>query len=163
MSAVALITGIASERIAGGALSQFLRFFCYIVWLIGLGAVGAIAFISVNALSLQSDVTFDITNRRLLAIRIVLGSLFGVVLSIPFGFSSFVEFCTSILKPSQAASAQIALSSQDAKSITVGAILLLMPFILGFSTSLVILILNRLVESVAVFFGERRKAEASGQ
>jgi hypothetical protein len=103
-----------------------------------------------NALSIQTDATFDLTNHSLLAVRIVLGSLFGVVLSIPFGFDSFVTFCETIGRGA-------AQGGQNAwVSYGIQATLLLLPFILGFSTSLVILILNRLVESIGVFFGQGR-------
>jgi hypothetical protein len=68
----------------------------YFVWTARLGALGSIGFLSMNALSIQTDATFDLTNHSLLAVRIVLGSLFGVVLSILFGFDSFVTFCETI-------------------------------------------------------------------
>jgi hypothetical protein len=123
-----------------------------------LGAIGAIAFISMNALSIQSDATFDMTNRRLLAVRIVLGSLFGVVLSIPFGFESFLNFRVSI-------SGAVNVDSVEKISplFSLQAALLLLPFLLGFSTSLVILVLNRFVESIAVFFGERRTFDSTSR
>jgi hypothetical protein len=107
-----------------------------------------------NALSIQSDVTFDLTNHSLLAVRILLGSLFGIVLSIPFGFESFVRFCESITRQGPDISA-----ANGVAGISLQAVLLVLPFILGFSTSLVILVLNRLVESIAVFFGERRGSD----
>jgi hypothetical protein len=122
----------------------------YFVWTAFLGGLGSIGFLSMNALSIQTDATFDLTNHSLLAVRIVLGSLFGVVLSIPFGFDSFVTFCQTI-------GSGAAQGGQNTwVSYGVQATLLLMPFILGFSTSLVILILNRFVESIGVFFGQGR-------
>jgi hypothetical protein len=119
-----------------------------------LGAIGAIAFISMNALSIQNDVTFELTNWSLLAVRIVLGSLFGAVLSIPFGFESFVNFVETITRAVPALG-----SANSIVGISLQSALLLLPFILGFSTSLVILVLNRFVESLAVFFGERRGSD----
>jgi hypothetical protein len=41
------------------------------------------------------------------------------------------------------------------------AALLLLPFVLGFSTSLVILVLSKFVESITVFFGGGRGADGS--
>jgi hypothetical protein len=120
---------------------------CYCFWTACLGANGAIAFLSMNALSIQTDVTFDLTNNSLLAVRIALGALLGVVLSIPFGFYGFITFCESIARGIAAPSA--------ANFGLGGALPLLLPFILGFSTSLVILVLNRFVESITVFFGGR--------
>jgi hypothetical protein len=142
---------------------RFKIFIFYLFWLLGLGAVGAIAFVGVNAISIQSDVTFDITNRRLLAMRIVLGALFGAMLTLPWGFDSFILFCKSIAKATDesnnARAATTSITTEESKALTFGAVMLLLPFILGFSTSLVILILNRLVEGVGIFFGERRRPE----
>jgi len=128
-----------------------LVFIFYFLWTMCLGAVGAIAFISMNALSIQNDVTFELTNWSLLAVRIVLGSLFAAVLSIPFGFESFVSFAESITRGVPGAANGIVGTSLQAA-------LLLLPFILGFSTSLVILVLNRFIESISVFFGEHPRS-----
>src|SRR5262249_27919796 len=58
----------------------------YVAWSAALGAIGAISFIGMNALAVQNDATFDLTNAKLIALRIGLGALFGVVLTLPFGF-----------------------------------------------------------------------------
>jgi hypothetical protein len=123
----------------------------YLVWLMSLGAIGAIAFIGMNALSVQEDITFDLTNRRLIIMRIALGALFGLVLTLPFGFQEFLDFCKAIVGNSAPAGG-------SAPAVTVQATMLVLPFILGFSTSLVILILNRFVDAVQGFFG--RKSDA---
>jgi hypothetical protein len=120
---------------------------CYFFWAALLGAIGAIAFLSMNTLSIQKDITFDLTNKSLLAVRIVLGSLFGFFLSMPFGFYSFVTFWDSIAH---------ATPTPGAANFSFESALLLLPFVLGFSTSLVILVLNKFVESITVFFGGRR-------
>ena len=91
--------------------------------------------------------------KSLLAVRIVLGSLFGFFLSMPFGFYSFVTFWASVARGTPAPSAA---------SFSFEAALLLLPFVLGFSTSLVILVLSKLVESISVFFGARRGSDGSG-
>lgn len=131
---------------------NLLLFGCYFFWTALLGALGAIAFLSMNALSIEENVTFDLRNRSLLAVRIVLGSLFGVVLSIPFGFYSFIAFWESIARGTPAL---------GPANFIQEATLLLLPFVLGFSTSLVILVLNKFVESVTVFFGGRRGPDGS--
>ena len=106
--------------------------------------MGSLAFIGMNALSVQRDISFDLTNMRLNYLRIILGALFGLVLTLPFGYTGFLEFCNDIAVG----------STQVTKpEITIAALILLLPFILGFSTSLVILILNRFVDSVQSFFG----------
>jgi hypothetical protein len=113
-------------------------------WLASMGAIGAIAFIGMNALSVQEDITFDLTNSRLMTLRIVLGALFGLILTLPFGFTDFVQFCGNIADGTLVA---------DDKA-TKQAIFLLLPFVLGFSTPLVILVLNRSVEAIQSFFGK---------
>lgn len=118
----------------------------YLAWLMCLGALGSVAYIGMNALSVQEDITFDLTNRRLMLLRITLGALFGLVLTLPFGFAQFIEFIRFILNgPPE--------GGVDAGKLTVQAVLLLLPFILGFSTSLVIMALNRLMDAVQAFFG----------
>jgi hypothetical protein len=122
----------------------------YLVWLMSLGAIGSIAFIGMNALSVQEDATFDLTNSRLMALRISLGALFALVLTLPTdGFNSFVTFCSQILHPGETPAS----SSAGQLGLSISALLLLLPFILGFSTSLVILVLNQLLEGVQSFFG----------
>jgi hypothetical protein len=118
----------------------------YLIWLMSLGAIGAVAFIGMNALSVQQDITFDLTNQRLMLLRITLGALFGLVLTLPFGFTGFKDF-TAVLSGNNP-------TGSDPQKITTQALLLLFPFILGFSTSLVIMVLNRLVDAVQAFFGK---------
>jgi hypothetical protein len=95
---------------------------CYFLWTALLGAIGAIAFLSMNTLSIQKDITFDLTNKSLLAVRIVLGALFGFFLSMPFGFYSFVTFWESIAHGTPA---------PGAPNFSFEAALLLVPFVLG--------------------------------
>jgi hypothetical protein len=116
----------------------------YLIWLM---AIGAIAFIGMNALSVQDDITFDLTNRRLIVMRIVLGALFGLVLTLPFGLHGFLDFCRAVVDGKGDT------NPAEAPAVTAQAAMLVMPFIFGFSTSLVILILNRFVDAVQGFFG----------
>jgi hypothetical protein len=115
--------------------------FNFLVWAASLGAVGSIAFIGMNALAVQDDATFDLTNEKLIVLRIVLGALFAVVLTLPFGYGHFLEFLRDLSKP---------VSTPDSLS---RASMLLLPFVLGFSTTVVIMILNRFVEAIQSFFG----------
>jgi hypothetical protein len=117
----------------------------YMVWMASLGSLGSIAFIGMNALSVQDDATFDLTNSKLISLRIALGALFAVVLSLPFGFRTYVEFCLGLRTGGTEVSSGVAMQ----------AVLLLLPFILGFSTPLVIMILNQFVEAVQSFFGKK--------
>jgi hypothetical protein len=124
----------------------------YLVWLVSLGAIGSVAFIGMNALSVQQDVTFDLSNRRLLMLRIILGSLFGLVLTLPFGYEAFKDFIAAVVsnKPIDPKSG----------SISTPAMLLLLPFVFGFSTSVVIMVLNRFVDGLQAFFGKPTNADA---
>jgi hypothetical protein len=118
----------------------------FLIWLASLGAIGSVAFIAMNALSIQDDITFEITNMRLITIRISVGVLFAVLLSVPLVDFGFVSFCRELWKPS-------VFHVSDSKVITQQAALLLLPFVLGFSTSLVILIMSRMVDAIEVLFG----------
>jgi hypothetical protein len=132
----------------------------YLVWLTSLGALGSVAFIGMNALSVQQDVTFDLNNPRLMMLRIVLGALFGLVLTLPFGFQGFMVFIAGIVHGSGGSPTLPAeLAASPKISITTQAMLLLLPFVLGFSTSLVITVLNRLVDAIQAFFGRTGTSE----
>jgi hypothetical protein len=124
----------------------------YIIWLLSLGAIGSTAFIGMNALSVQEDATFDLTNERLMCLRIALGALFALVLSLPFGFPDFVSYCWKLISNSR--------TTASGADFSMRAIMLLLPFVLGFSTSLVIMILNRFVDAVQTFFGKAPVAPA---
>lgn len=145
-------TGLWKLKSIGASTLPF-----YLVWLMSLGAIGSVAFIGMNALSVQEDITFDLSNRRLMFLRIALGALFGLVLTLPFGFQGFMEFIAGI---SGRVIQRDGASSQPI-SVTAQALLLLLPFVLGFSTSLVIMILNRLVDAVQAFFGRTSTGERS--
>lgn len=134
----------------------------YILWLSSLGAIGSASFIGMNALSVQDDATFDLTNTRLLLLRIALGSIFGLVLTLPFGFHSFVQFIGFLLNgginllndgiSTEKASAPV---QPEAVNMVQQSALLLLPFVFGFSTSLVIMVLNQFVEAVQTLFGKK--------
>lgn len=132
----------------------------YLVWLMSLGAIGAVAFVGMNALAVQQDATFDLGNRRLMILRIVLGALFGLVLTLPFGFRGFMDFVGSLagVTPDKTPAGGTPVAAATS-AVTTQAMLLLLPFVLGFSTSLVIMILNRLIDSVQAFFGRPQDSE----
>ncbi|SHN73495.1 hypothetical protein SAMN05444170_2493 [Bradyrhizobium erythrophlei] len=130
---------------------DYVLFLVYLVWIASLGAIGASASIGMNALSIQDDITFDLTNIRLMSLRIALGALFGVVLTLPFGYPQFLEFLKAVWKPT-------VFYDPNLSVVTKQSVILLLPFILGFSTSLVMLILSQLVEAAQVFLGRRPRA-----
>ncbi|MCQ1573475.1 hypothetical protein NFO65_22370 [Neorhizobium galegae] len=130
----------------------------FLFWTGSLGSLGAIASIGMNALSVQSDITFDITNAGLLALRVIIGALFALVLLLPFGYNGLFDFFYSIsflvFKEPNATD-----SSQTSLDLIGQGVLLLAPFVLGFSTSTVILILNQLTDAVQSLFGHGRRQE----
>lgn len=117
----------------------------FLGWIVTVGALGAIAFVLVNALGIQVDPTVDVTDKDSTMFRVLLGALFSVILTLPFGFPIFQRFITQVTSPSS--------NAIEPKE----AVMLLMPFLFGFSTSLVLTVLNRLVESVQTFFGVSTK------
>ncbi|QHO77835.1 hypothetical protein ACH79_39770 [Bradyrhizobium sp. CCBAU 051011] len=146
-----IMVGAVASLFATSFIDERWHLYCYIAWLMALGALGSIAYISMNALSLQKDITFDIGNKRLLVIRILLGAMFGLILALPFGFGNFESFIRTLRNntPSDAAT--------DAKT----AATLLMPFVFGFSTTLVLTIINRLVDAIGVIFGKPPTSQSS--
>jgi hypothetical protein len=152
---VAVMVAVAGSG-HGPAILMFL-FLTFLVWVATLGAIGSIAFIGMNALAVQEDVTFDITNKKLIFLRLVLGALFAVVLTLPFGFEPFIVFIGKLATTSDMGHPD----SETASALVSKSILLLLPFILGFSTTVVIMILNRFVEAIQTFFGARSTSSSA--
>jgi hypothetical protein len=113
---------------------------CFTLWSATTGALGSTAFLYVNALSIQVDPKVDLTSRTLVTMRLILGALFAVILSVPFGYESFYKFGHNFLMSNQS------MEMRDS-------LLLILPFTLGFSTPLALSILGRLIQSVRTFFG----------
>ncbi|WP_305987465.1 hypothetical protein [Roseibium sp. MMSF_3544] len=132
-----------------GVNGAFMVFF-FLLWLMSLGAIGSAAFIGFNAISVSSDITFDISDSRFIVQRIVLGALFALFFTLPFGFHEFLSFAKSL---STAALNRATVPTQSELAFTNQSLLLIMPFVLGYSTSLVILILNRMISSASTLFG----------
>jgi len=146
MALVALVAAAGLSLLIEARESRLLGLFLvFLFWVAALGAIGSIAFIGMNALAVQEDATFDLLNKKLVWLRVVLGALFAVVLTLPFGFRPFVAFIQELFSEAGVPSSELVPKS----------VLLLLPFILGFSTSLVIMILNQFVEAVQSFFGRR--------
>jgi hypothetical protein len=121
---------------------------CFIIWSATTGALGSTAFLYVNALSIQVDPKVDLTSRTLVTMRLILGALFAVVLTVPFGFAGFYKFGHDFLIPNQS------IEFKDS-------VLLLLPFMLGFSTPLALSILGRFIQSVRTFFGLGEQSDDS--
>jgi hypothetical protein len=145
-----VLASLVSAALFVPPAQKHLLFVASLTWVAALGGIGAIAFIGMNALAIQDDATFDITNRKLIGLRVMLGALFAVVLTLPFGFKSFVHFIQQLQEENGAS-----ILDSNAPSIAAESLLLLLPFVLGFSTTLVIMVLNQFVEAVQSFFGKK--------
>jgi hypothetical protein len=121
------------------------RFVAFPVWTLSLGGLGAIGFLAVNSLAIQDDATFDISNAGLVGMRIVLGALFGCIVSLPFCFAYFRDFTDWVIKGGDIAGGR--------------GVLLLVPFLLGFSTTLVMAVLNRMIAGIEAMFGIERSPQ----
>ena len=78
------------EKAIGESAAKLGVFIAFLMWAAALGAIGSIAFIGMNALAVQEDATFDILNKKLIGLRVVLGALFAGVLTLSFGFDPFL-------------------------------------------------------------------------
>jgi hypothetical protein len=137
-------------RIHGVAVNTGVQIFIfYCLWLMTMGALGSIAFMGMNALSVQEDITFDLSNRHMIRLRIIVGAMLALTISVWFGFNGFYAFCNAVstFDPNTPNTAQTQIN------FSTGAAMLSLPFVLGYSTSLVILILNRFVVGAQSFFG----------
>jgi hypothetical protein len=135
----------------------------FLIWLISMGCIGSIASIGMNAIKAQNDLTFDISDRRSTTLRIVLGGLFALVLTLPFGSDCFIDFSYFI-------GTGMTLKHSDGgveENLDTWVLMLIAPFLVGFSTSLVIVILDRLMVCAKMLFGQgpsvARELEPTGR
>ncbi len=137
-------------------IQQIWRFAAFMLWLIALGCLGSIAFLYVNVLSIETDKSVDVTSPAFLSMRIILGALFGLVIGLPIGYPYFVNFCLQIHDVASASSGA-AVTSVASRIEWSNGVALLLPFLLGFSTPLVLNVLNRCVDGVQTVFGMQPK------
>ena len=119
-------------------------------WLISQGGLGACAFLGTSVifkasqdkeLSERSDSreNIDVTDPNSLSIRVLLGTLFAVLLGLPFAVASLNGLSNVYWKGGPPTEA----------TLTV----IFIPFVAGFSTNLVLVILRKSVAAIEVFFG----------
>lgn len=119
-----------------------------IVWTVAQGGLGACAFLGTRIATKRPDKmladTFsdvsDVTDESILRIRVILGCLFGSLIGVPIGSIAFDKMESAIYDN------RVTLSPSDFA-------LIILPFMVGFSTNLVLAILERVIESVRTFFG----------
>ena len=122
-----------------------------IVWTVAQGGLGACAFLGTKVatkhlekaqLDTLGDVA-DVTDKSILKIRIILGCLFGSLIGIPFATVA-LDKIGDVFYPVAGAKATLSVSDFG---------LVILPFMVGFSTNLVLAILERCIDSIRTFFG----------
>ncbi|MBR0740867.1 hypothetical protein JQ581_28420 [Bradyrhizobium liaoningense] len=123
-----------------------------ILWTVSQGGLGACAFLGTriatrrfDKVPLESAIDVaDITDESILKIRIILGCLFGSIIGLPIAAMALDKMANAIYGDSSSlAPADFAL--------------MILPFLVGFSTNLVLAILERCIESIRTFFGMSTK------
>lgn len=119
-----------------------------IVWAVAQGGLGACAFLGTRIATTRPDKILsetlsdisDVTDESILKIRIILGCLFGSLIGVPIGSLAFDKMGNAIYDSSAS------LTPSDFA-------LIILPFMVGFSTNLVLAILERSIRSIRTFFG----------
>lgn len=122
-----------------------------IVWTLAQGGLGACAFLGTRIavkraeganISQTLEEAGDITDRNVLKIRILLGCLFGFLLGLPFSTQSLNQMSDLVTS-----------DGTGPKFDPANFLYIVLPFMIGFSTNLVLAILDRLIVSIRTFFG----------
>lgn len=134
-----------------GTLYYLLLFICNLFWSGSQGGLGACAFLGTSAIlrtSVDADdphdptksrERVDVTDRNFLQIRMLLGALFGFILGGPFAQQAFSIGNRMFFDQ----------ASPTLQSIAI----IFIPFLSGFSTNLVLVVLSRFVVAIETFFG----------
>jgi hypothetical protein len=84
--------------------------------------------------------TIDVTDKNILGVRVVLGALFALLIALPIGGKSVLVVYQAFL-------------AEHPVPTIEDWIIALLPFMLGFSTTLVLAIFNRIVAGISALFG----------
>jgi hypothetical protein len=131
----------------------------FLLWTLSQGALGACAFLcvsaTVHALKERSGSTpqhpaIDVTDENILSIRVILGALFALLIALPIGGRSIVTVYEAFLETHPLPPVE--------DWITV-----LVPFMFGFSTPLVLAILNRIIGGIGALFGVSSETTTRGE
>lgn len=150
-----LIMGIAAleatylEGYAVGGWYYFIGLAAVLSWTCALGGLGTSAFFGTSLLAQLASATGndqaklkEITDDTYLRTRLMIGILFAFVLGLPFGHLSLDTASASLFK-------DVVWNADLFTTI----LHILAPFLLGFSTALVLSILERLIEGIKTTFG----------
>jgi hypothetical protein len=126
---------------------------CFLLWVISMGCIGGVSSLGMQAIHLpEGNSAIDISDRQLAMLRVILGGLFALVLTLAIESDCFLDLCHFIGTGTEFA--------DDKEKPFFRAFVLILPFLLGFSTSLVMMVINQLQAGVLAFFG--RLAPGSG-
>ncbi len=134
-----------------------------VLWNLALAGLGACAFLGTTMISetarmntnvragnvtagVPPDSDFDLSDRDLIWTRVVVGILFGFLLGLPLSAGS-LTFVEEQIIAGDIRNTKI--NSELAQNIT----MILLPFVFGFSTTLVLGIMERLMSAIRAMFG----------
>jgi hypothetical protein len=121
----------------------------FLLWTLSQGALGACAFLCVTATvhalrdraaSSTLSPPIDLTDGSILRIRVILGALFALLIALPIGGKSVLVVYQAFL------------DTHPIPSIE-DWIVVLVPFMFGFSTTLVLAIFGRVIAGISALFG----------
>jgi hypothetical protein len=163
-----------ADETAYTPFGSLVDFSCNVLWLICLGALGSCGYLGTTLISesrrlanasapasgqqgaqgvkatspptTSLAVELDLTDAHLVATRVVLGMLFSFLIGAPL-------YTGSLTSVEGALSNRSGSPPADVKQIFTSLGLTLLPFVLGFSTTLVLGIMERFVSAVATLFG----------
>ncbi len=130
-----------------------------LIWTLAQGTLGACAFLSVsatadmvkeNSVSNVLYPTIDVTDDNNLSIRIILGALFSLLVALPIAGRSVVIIFDAFTEDHPLPAAQDWIS-------------VLVPFLFGFSTALVLAIFNRIIAGISSLFGISGETTTRGE
>jgi hypothetical protein len=131
----------------GSLLRIFLWLLIVAIWAVCQGGLGACAFLGTSVITKTTIMnesapreSIDLTDRNFLLIRVILGTLFAVLLGLPFsplGLNVFIPlYWNTEILPRES-----------------NLVFSLIPFLAGFSTNLVLVILGKFVVAIEAVFG----------
>jgi len=121
----------------------------FLIWTLSQGALGACAFLCVTAtlyafkersVSGPLHQSIDVTDKNILGMRVILGALFALLIALPIGGKSVLVV-------------YLAFSAERPVPTIEDWMIALLPFMLGFSTTLVLAIFNRVIAGISSLFG----------
>lgn len=121
----------------------------FLLWTLSQGALGACAFLCVTATlhALKERPTssalyqpIDVTDENILSIRVILGALFALLIALPVGGRSVLVLYD-------------AFTNKHPIPTIEDWIVVLVPFMFGFSTTLVLAIFSRVIAGISALFG----------